>query len=139
MYKKTITYTDFDGNEITEDLFFNLSKTEIVKSNFSTAGGLENKLRKMVNEKNMQAIAEIFNELIGMSYGVKSDDGKHFVKSPEVRAQFENSAAYDAVYMELLQNVDSALGFLRGILPSELSKELADNEEIKALAADAKA
>lgn len=138
MYQKTMTYKDFLGEEITEDLYFNISKTEISKSNFSTAGGVENKLRKMVNEKNVQAISELFTELIGESYGILDADGKHFRKSPEIRAEFESSAAYDALYMELLQDTESALAFLKGILPDEIKGELDNNEEIKALVAKTK-
>ena len=138
MYKKTITYPNFDGEEITEDLFFNLTKTEISKSNYSLAGGIESLLRKMVNEKNVQTISELFTEFIGRSYGIKSEDGKFFRKSPEIRADFESSAAYDALYMELLSSTDEALAFLKGVLPSELTDGIEDNEEYKALIAKAK-
>lgn len=138
MYKKTITYPNFDGEEITEDLFFNLTKTEISKSNYSLAGGIEALLRKMVNEKNVQTISELFTEFIGRSYGVKSEDGKFFRKSPEIRADFENSAAYDALYMELLSSPDEAIAFLKGVLPSELTDGIENNEEYKALIAKAK-
>ncbi len=138
MYKKTITYPNFDGEEITEDLFFNLTKTEISKSNYSLAGGIESLLRKMVNEKNVQTISELFTEFIGRSYGIKSEDGKFFRKSPEIRADFENSAAYDALYMELLSSPDEAIAFLKGVLPSELTDGIENNEEYKALIAKAK-
>ena len=138
MYKKTITYPNFDGEEITEDLFFNLTKTEISKSNYSLAGGIEALLRKMVNEKNVQTISELFTEFIGRSYGVKSEDGKFFRKSPEIRADFENSAAYDALYMELLSSPDETIAFLKGVLPSELTDGIENNEEYKALIAKAK-
>lgn len=138
MYKKTITYPNFDGEEITEDLFFNLSKSELTKSNYSLAGGIEALLRKMVNEKNVQTISELFTEFIGRSYGVKSEDGKFFRKSPEIRADFENSAAYDALYMELLSSPDEAIAFLKGVLPSELTDGIENNEEYKALIAKAK-
>lgn len=138
MYKKTITYPNFDGEEIIEDLFFNLTKTEISKSNYSLAGGIEALLRKMVNEKNVQTISELFTEFIGRSYGIKSEDGKFFRKSPEIRADFENSAAYDALYMELLSSPDEAIAFLKGVLPSELTDGIENNEEYKALIAKAK-
>lgn len=139
MYKKTITYKDYNDEEVTEDLYFNLSKSEVMKSNFKEHGALENKLRRMVNEKNVQAIGELFADLIGMSYGEKSDDGKHFIKSESIRDRFEHSAAYDALYMALLESVDEAIAFIKGILPSELSKELDNNSEIQALVDRAKA
>ena len=139
MFKKTITYTNFNGEEITEDFFFNLSKSEIAKSNFSTAGGIENLLRKLVNEKNIQSLSDLFTDFIGRSYGIRSDDGKFFRKSPEIRADFENSAAYDTLYMELLTSPESAVEFLKGVLPSDLTKDIENNDEIKALIDQAKA
>ena len=30
MLKKTITYEDYNGNTITEDFYFNLSKAEVI-------------------------------------------------------------------------------------------------------------
>ena len=138
MYKKTLTYPNFDGEEITEDLFFNLTKTEINKSNYSMAGGIENLLRKMVNEKNVQTISELFTEFLGRSYGIKSEDGKHFRKSPEIRADFESSAAYDVLYMELLSSPEEAIAFIKGVLPSEFTEGIENNEDYKALVAQAK-
>lgn len=138
MYKKTITYKNFDGEEVTEDLFFNLSKAEISKSNYSVAGGIENLLRKMVNEKNIQTISELFTEFLGRSFGIKSDDGKYFRKSPEIRADFESSAAYDVLYMELLSSAEEAIAFIKGVIPSDLTEGLENSEEYKALVAKAK-
>jgi hypothetical protein len=31
MLKKTITYTDYNGNKLTEDFYFNLSRAEIAE------------------------------------------------------------------------------------------------------------
>lgn len=138
MYKKTITYKNFDGEEVTEDLFFNLSKAEISKSNYSVAGGIENLLRKMVNEKNLQTISELFTEFLGRSFGIKSDDGKYFRKSPEIRADFESSAVYDVLYMELLSNAEEAIAFIKGVIPSDFTEGLENSEEYKALVAKAK-
>lgn len=41
MLKKTISYTDYDGNERTEDFYFNLSKAEIIEMELGTAGGMK--------------------------------------------------------------------------------------------------
>ena len=38
MFKKTITYTDFNGNERTEDFYFHLSKAELAEMDLSKAG-----------------------------------------------------------------------------------------------------
>ena len=39
MYKKTITYEDFDGNKRTEDFYFNLTTAEVAKMEMGVTGG----------------------------------------------------------------------------------------------------
>ena len=36
MVKKTIKYSDYNGNEIEEDFYFNLSKVELLEMEMST-------------------------------------------------------------------------------------------------------
>ena len=40
MLKKTINYTDYNGNERTEDFYFNLTEAEILEMEMSKTGGL---------------------------------------------------------------------------------------------------
>ena len=81
MLQKTITYTDFNGNERTEDFFFNFTDAELTQYNFSFKGGIEKKLEDIIASENMQEILEIFKDLILLSYGIKSEDGKRFIKN----------------------------------------------------------
>ena len=53
----------------------------------------------------------------------KSDDGKRFVKSG-TREEFSQTAAYDALFMELATNDDAAATFKKGIVPKDFQKEL---------------
>ena len=46
MLKKTVTYTDYNGSERTEDFYFNLTKAEIMEMELSTSGGLAEMLRR---------------------------------------------------------------------------------------------
>ena len=80
MLKKTITYTDYDGVERTEDFYFNLSKAEIMEMDFSATGGMEKMIKKIVNTKDTKAMIEIFKDIILKSYGEKSSDGRRFIK-----------------------------------------------------------
>ena len=52
----------------------------------STDGGLSKMLEKIVAEKDIKRIVEIFKDLILKSYGEKSPDGRKFVKSKEIRS-----------------------------------------------------
>jgi hypothetical protein len=94
MLKKTITYVDYDGNERTEDFYFNLSKAELIEIETSNNGGLSKMIEKLVAEQDMRRIVEIFKDIILKAYGEKSLDGKRFVKSAELRDSFEQTEAY---------------------------------------------
>lgn len=117
MLKKTIKYVDFDGNERTEDFYFNLTKAEVAEMEMSTEGGLGSTLRKIILDKDAKRIIESFKDLILKSYGEKSPDGKRFVKNPEIREAFSQTEAYSELFMELATNPESASVFVNGIIP----------------------
>lgn len=119
MLKKTITYTDYNNVERTEDFYFNLSKAEIMELELSTTGGLAEMINKIVAEKNAPAIIEIFKKLILKAYGEKSPDGKRFIKSDEIAAAFSQTEAYSQLFMELATDADAAAKFVNGIVPVE--------------------
>lgn len=117
MIKKTIKYTDYDGNEREEDFFFNLTKAECMEMELSTDGGMENFIKKIINEKDNKRIVEIFKDIIIRSYGEKSLDGKRFMKSPEIAANFVATEAYSELFMELSTDADAAAKFINGVIP----------------------
>lgn len=124
MLKKTITYTDYNGLERTEDYYFNISRSELAVMNYNENGGFTERLQSMLNAKNSKAIIDVVQSLIEMSYGIKSQDGRRFIKGKEVFDEFKQSPAYSIFLMDLLTNSDSAEEFVKGILPSDLAKEI---------------
>lgn len=124
MLKKTVTYEDFDGNQRTEDLYFNLTKSELMEMQMKTEGGLENTIEKITSENDTAKIIEMFKDIIMSAYGVKSEDGKKFRKRPEDKEDFLDSAAYDALFMELISDADAASSFVSGIIPKDMVGEV---------------
>lgn len=120
MLKKTISYVDYDGNDRTEDFWFNLSKAEIVELQLGITGGLTKTLEKIVQEKDNKRIVEYFKDIILRAYGEKSADGRRFVKSPELRDAFMQTEAYSELFMELSGNAKAAAEFINGVIPKEL-------------------
>lgn len=118
MYKKTITYKDFNGVERTEDFYFNLTEAEITDMQLSKAGGLDVFVKRIVAAKHQEAIISIFKRIIKASYGVKSDDGRRFMKSEQIWEEFAQTNAFSKFYMELATNADAAAEFINGITPS---------------------
>ena len=117
MFKKTMTYTDYDGNERTEDFYFNLTKAELLEMELSTEGGLEKMINKIISAKDTAKIVSVFKELIAKSYGEKSADGKRFIKSKEQTEAFMQTEAYSELFLELATNTKSAEDFVNGITP----------------------
>lgn len=117
MLKKTITYTDYNGEERTEDFYFNINKAEIIEMETTTEGGLGNKLDKMIKAKDAPSLMSFFKELILKSYGEKSDDGRKFVKSKEISNDFAQTEAYSQLFMELITDEEKAASFVNAIIP----------------------
>lgn len=121
MLKKTITYTDYNGVERTEDFYFNLSKAELMEMEMSTSGGFAETVQKIVSAQDAPTIIKIFKDLILKAYGEKSPDGKRFIKSEELSNAFAQTEAYSNLFMELATDADAAANFTNGIMPSNLS------------------
>jgi len=115
--KKTIKYTDYDGGEREEDFYFNLSKAEITEMEASVDGGMSEMLKRVVSEKDIKKIVEIFKMILEKSYGKKSPDGRKFVKNEELWADFIQTEAYSKLFIELMSDAEEAKRFINGIIP----------------------
>lgn len=117
MLKKAIKYTDYNGNERTEDWFFNLNKAEIFELESSINGGFDSFITQIVNDQNGSEIMKVFKDIITMSVGKKSLDGRKFEKNDEIRNDFLQTEAYNELFMELVTDADAAADFIKGVLP----------------------
>lgn len=122
MLKKTITFTDYNGAERTEDFYFNLSKAEVMEMELSTTGGLAEMINKIVSAQDTPSIVKIFKDIILKAYGEKSPDGRRFIKSEELSEAFSQTEAYSELYMELSTNAEAAAKFVNEILPDAPEK-----------------
>lgn len=130
MLKKTITYTDFNDVERTEDFYFNLTKAEIMEMEMSVPGGLGGMIQKIVSAQDAPALIKLFKELILKAYGEKSADGKRFIKNDELSEAFAQTEAYSILFMELATDDKAASEFITKIIPIDVQKELAKNGEL---------
>lgn len=136
MIQKKITYTDFDGTERTEVAYFNLTKTELEEMNLSHHGNYADQLQAIVNAKDIPTVMALFKAILMKAYGIKSEDGRHFRKSEAISKDFEDSAMYDALMIEMLQNEDSAAELFLGMIPADMQAaakdEIAKNKKLEA-------
>lgn len=127
MLKRDITYTDFNGNEVTDTHYFNLSKTELVELEVSYEGGLSAAIQRIIDSKDIKALIKEFQKIILTSYGVRSEDGKRFIKNDQLREEFTQTAAYDALFMELATDENAAANFIKGVVPVDLEPAKTEN------------
>lgn len=126
MLKKSITYTNFNNEEVTEDFFFHLSKAELVELELSQEGGLKKWLEEIVAAQDAPTLIAEFKRIILISYGKKSSDGRQFIKNQELRDEFMSTGAYSELFMELITDTNSAIEFANGIIPKGLAEEAAE-------------
>lgn len=122
MLKKTITYTDFNGEKRTEDFYFNLSKAELTEMQLSVNGGMTEYLNKIVNSQDNVEIFNTFKTIMFKAIGEKSVDGKRFIKNQDIRDSFEQSEAYSELLITLLQNPDEAAKFIDALIPQDIKQ-----------------
>lgn len=124
MYKKTITYEDYNGVTRTEDFYFNLTEAELTEMQVSIPGGYNAMITKMIESKDVATLVKVLKDLIIRSYGVKSDDGRRFIKKPEITEEFTETPAYSALYMELATDDKKASAFINGLIPAKLAAQV---------------
>jgi hypothetical protein len=124
MLKKTITYKDLDGNDVTEDFYFNLNKAEIAEMEMMEAGGLSTKLRRIVETNDQREIMIAFKSIIMQTIGRRSEDGRRFEKSERITNDFMQTDAYSVLFFELLTNPVSVVDFIKGVVPADIANNL---------------
>ena len=129
MIKKTITYEDYNGVERTENFYFNLNKAEVLEMEMGTEGGMAESIQKIVDAKDAPAIIRVFKDLVLKAYGVKSDDGRRFMKTKpdgtRYADDFKETEAYSQTFLELATDADAAAKFVNGIIPADLAQKAA--------------
>jgi len=124
MFRKTVTFTNFDDKKVTETHWFNMTRQQMIEWEARTGEGLKEHFIRLSQSGDKEKLYEAFEDLLLRSFGIKSDDGNRHAKSPEISQDFKNSAAYDQFFMEFFQTDETALAFITGIMPKEwLSEE----------------
>lgn len=141
MLKQTITFVDFNGVEKTKDLYFHVSKAnvltapddayneilligsnlqeqgkrlEAIESEFDAQDPFNPKTRLVTDSARM--IGRLLDRLVDLSYGERSADGSRFIKTQEVLENFKQSAAYEAFIDKMIMNQPDMLKFIERLL-----------------------
>lgn len=126
MLKKTVTYKDLNGKERTETFYFHYFESEIMDMEMSEEGGLAERIQRIIDAKDQASLLKVIKKFVIDAYGVKSDDGRRFNKSQEVKDAFVECPAYSKIYMELLTNDELAAEFVNKVVPEDMGAQLAE-------------
>lgn len=117
MLKENVKYLDFDGVEQNETLYFNINRMELIA--MQARYGKEDMakyIERIVQEQDFAKIHDLLNDIILTAYGKKSEDGKRFLKSEEIKEEFRTSLAYEALVESFFDDDGVTLGkFVQGI------------------------
>lgn len=122
MRKETITYTDYNGLEKTEDFYFHFTEAELMELELTTHGGLVETMQQMVKSKDVPSIVSSVKNILLKAYGVKSPDGRRFIKSPELSTEFSQTPAYSILWMQIVQDDKKAAEFFTEVIPKDKQK-----------------
>ena len=122
MIKKTITYTDLNGAETTEDYYFHINKGEMMRMQLSEGMALDVKIDRLIQTRDYKEIVATIESFIDLSYGVRSENGKSFIKNPKQLELFKSSEAYSELVWSLYTDEDEMRDFIFGIFPSNLKE-----------------
>lgn len=120
MLKKEVTYENYDGVEVTETFYFNLTRAELTLWEASEDGGVSSRLKRMVDTKDGKTIMSTFYDIMMRSYGEKSADGRRFIKSPELSKAFSETVAFDIIFSEMMADPQKALDFVNKVIPPDV-------------------
>ena len=130
MIKKTITFTDYNGVDRTEDFYFNLTEAELTEMELSMAGGYQQYVQNVINAMDGPSLIRLFKDLIMRTYGIKSPDGREFRKSDEISRSFAQTEAYSKLFMELATDSKAAADFVNGVVSDDMRRRMAEQNKL---------
>lgn len=149
MYTIPITYTDLDDVRVTDNVEFNLTKTELLEyvgasidvGNISADNDkelMENARKKLLKKLDFSSGADIvgfIKDLVLRSYGVRSEDGKSFIKilpdGTKLADKFVQSLAFDELMSQLTEDPTKADEFMFAIMPRSIAAAVKESQKDK--------
>lgn len=125
MIELDIKFKNFANREVTEKYFFHLSLVEIADIELRGEEGLEDRFRTAMRTKNGAAVLDLLRDLMLISVGRQSADGRKFIKNDEIREDFEQTGAYSALFVQLATGELDAVKFFTGVMPADLHEKAA--------------
>ena len=120
MYKKTVKYTNVDGESKQRTLYFNYNAIElatILEKHGITLDKMEDfqKYIKSLQEngKTMEMVLFVHDLIVG-AYGERDESGEHFLKSEKIAYEFDHSMVFDEFFLDLMKDPAELNKLMRG-------------------------
>lgn len=131
MLKQMITWDGFDGKPASKTCFFHLTRYEIAHD--MELEVLEQRFKDFqdnvvgdgdrdMTPPEIREMLDIFKVIVKHAYGIRSQDGKRFIKNEEVWNEFVETGAFDAFIWYMFEDADRANRFMTGIWPKEMQE-----------------
>lgn len=121
MIKENFTYQDVDGNDITEQLYFHLTKKQIIQM---AEEGWGDRMQRIATSDSVKDKVELIEYFITTSVGHRQvdDNGKvRFVHySEQELAEWKSSDNYDEFLFSLVSNPTKAVDFINNLIPANM-------------------
>lgn len=136
MIKKTLTYTDIDGTEVKEDVYFHLFNRDLRRmirnGEFDRLQTIGKKMTELTPDmpasEVMNTVMDAVDIIVKAAYGkrVKDGDRTRFVKNEKSTELFMSSEAYDALGDDFINNPESLTEFMTNLFPDNARNQARD-------------
>lgn len=126
MYKYEAIYENYFGETRKETVCFQLSRPEIMGLASELPGGFEAGAQKLIDSHDDRAMFANFQNVIAKSYGEISQDGRRFVKGPELSKAFMETPIYEQIFDKMISDPQFLKEFIAGIVPEDNKEEVAN-------------
>ena len=118
MISHKVSYTNFNNELATEELFLNLNKSELLVLMEEYGGNMQDYLQKILDKNDPIQLMNFIGKMIDRAYGEKSLDGTAFLKTEEIKTKWQFSTAREQFINELLYDNQglSVDNFMAGLM-----------------------
>jgi hypothetical protein len=130
MFKKTITFEDFNGVEHTKDFYFHVSSAEVTAW-LQPGSEFMQQLDRVQKSNQVTQVLALYKDIISQACGVRSEDGMRFIQTPEAKSELLDSPAVDELLLELMLDSSGPFNFIKNLLPKKILDKVGDDLEQK--------
>lgn len=125
MFKYECTYKNYFGEERTETVYFQLSRPEVLEFTLSLPGGAIAGAQRLIESHDHATMFTKYQEIIAKAYGEISQDGRRFIKSPELSKEFMETPIYEQMFDKMISDEKFMKDFILNCVPEDGREDVA--------------